>query len=464
MRLIIGIVAAVVLPGQSPSAFDTHLNAGQAALRQSRYAEAGDQLRLALGDAAADPNRSPMRVVEAYSALCDLDLLMNRHDEAIAMASNAVQTLETRIQQLQRTGSNAANGVIPDLSPHLARLAGAYRAAGQTILAVPVLERALSIDRELGEDDPRVSDDYDKLGSAYMELKRNDDARAAYRHALDTRVSHLGPDRIEVATSWVNLGVLEERAESPKDAQADFEKALAISEKSLGPESYGLTGILDRLGRLFSSQKMYSDAEPAFQRSLAIREKVLGARHSDVAPALENLAMAYFFDSKYIEAEPLFQRSLQIMDGNPGSDKSSRCAGARQSGFALCRSETVRRGGAILPQRADDSRDPRHREPVEPGVTVRGPKGLEARRRLLSARDSAGRKGTRRRSPGNRRDAGRVCCDVARRGPAGGREKDGSAREIVEGQAGRAKAACRGSGGRENRDASRKKVNIQVLP
>ena len=102
MRLIIGIVAAVVLPGQSPSAFDTHLNAGQAALRQSRYAEAGDQLRLALGDAAADPNRSPMRVVEAYSALCDLDLLMNRHDEAIAMASNKLNASVDRVPKRSR--------------------------------------------------------------------------------------------------------------------------------------------------------------------------------------------------------------------------------------------------------------------------------------------------------------------------------------------------------------------------
>lgn len=273
--------------------------AGQTAMQHSRYGEADTQFRAAVADAAQpDPNRTAAREVEAYSALCDLDLLMSKYDEAIAMASKAEETVE------------AAN--VPDLTPYLGRLAGAYRVGGKTALAVPLLERILGIDQMLGADDPKVSVDYDKLGSAYMELFRMDDARAAYQKAVDTRVSRLGPDHIDVATALVSLGVLEERNAKPKAAQADFEKALAISEKNLGTESYGLTGILDRLGRLFSNQKLYSDAEPEFQRSLAIREKVLGSRHSDLAPALDNLGMAYFFDSKYVDAEPVFKRSLAI--------------------------------------------------------------------------------------------------------------------------------------------------------
>jgi len=299
MRLITLFMLAAALSAQSPSSFETHLAAGQAAIQHSRYAEADVQLRAAVADAARpDPNRTPLREAEAYAALCDLDLLMSRFDEAIALAIKAVDTVE------------AAN--VQDLTPHLGRLAGAYRVAGKTALAVPLLERILAIDEMPGADDPKVSVDYDRLGSAYMELFRMDEARVAYQHAIDTRISRLGPDHIDVATALVNLGVLEERNAKPKAAQADFEKALAISEKNLGLESYGITGILDRLGRLFSNLKQYGDAEPVFQRSLAIREKVLGSRHSDLAPALDNLAMAYFFDSKYVDAEPLFQRSLAI--------------------------------------------------------------------------------------------------------------------------------------------------------
>lgn len=274
-------------------------------MQQSRYTEADTHLRAAVAEAAQpDASRAPMREVEAYSALCDLDLLMSRFDDGIAMASKAVDT------------AKAANAA--DLTPHLGRLAAAYRVAGKTALAVPLLEQILGTDQMLGADDPKVSVDYDKLGSAYMELFRMDDARAAYQKAVDTRISKLGPDHIDVATALVSLGVLEERNAKPKAAQADFEKALAISEKNLGLESYGLTGILDRLGRLFSDQKMYGAAEPEFQRSLAIREKVLGSRHSDLAPALDNLGMAYFFDSKYVDAEPVFQRSLAIWMSTQG--------------------------------------------------------------------------------------------------------------------------------------------------
>ena len=310
MRLLTLFILAPALFAQSPSTFETHLTAGQTALQQSRYAEADVQLRAAVAAAELpDLKVPPLRAAEAYSALCDLDLLMNRHDEAIAMAIKASGVVEELIGQAQ------PGTTTPDLTPNLARLAGAYRTAGQTSLAVPVLERILSMDKNLGQDDPKVSIDYDKLGSAYMELQRMDDARSAYRSALDTRISRLGPDHIDVATSWVNLGVLEERNAKPKAAQTDFETALTISEKNLGPESYGLTGILDRLGMLFNEQKRYTEAEASFQRSLAIREKVLGTRHSDIAPALDNLGMVYFFDSKYVEAEPLFQRALQIWTG-----------------------------------------------------------------------------------------------------------------------------------------------------
>jgi tetratricopeptide (TPR) repeat protein len=305
MRLIILLMSAVAVFAQSPSSFENHLIAGQSAMQQSRYTEADTQLRAAVADAAQpDPNRTAQREADAYAALCDLDLLMSRFDEAIAMASKAVDTVE------------AASA--PDLTPYLGRLAAAYRVAGKTALAVPLLERILGLDQMPGADDPKVSVDYDKLGSAYMELFRMDDARVAYQKAIDTRISRLGPDHIDVATALVSLGVLEERNAKPKAAQADFEKALAISEKNLGTESYGLTGILDRLGRLFSNLNQYGDAEPVFQRSLAIRERVLGSRHSEVAPALDDLGMVYFYDKKYVEAEPLFQRALAIWMSTQG--------------------------------------------------------------------------------------------------------------------------------------------------
>ncbi len=279
------------------------MTAAQTALSQSRYSEADQQLHAAVAELATpDPARQPARVMEAYADTSDLDLLLGRADEGIAMASAALTTAETTY------GASST-----ELSPHLIRLAGALRVAGKTSDAIPVLQRLLTIDQTLGPDDPKVSMDYDKLGSAYLELAQFEDGRAAYRNALQTRISRLGPDHLDVATSWVNLGVLEDRNARPVDAKTDFETALSISEGKLGPDAYGLTGILDRLGALDSSHNHYASAETWLQRSLAIREKILGPRHSDVAPALENLGWVYFFDSKYLEAEPLFQQALVIL-------------------------------------------------------------------------------------------------------------------------------------------------------
>jgi tetratricopeptide (TPR) repeat protein len=319
MRAIFLLSLIPALLAQTPSAFEAHLTAAQTALSQSRYTEADQQLHAAVAELAKpDPARPPARVMEAYANLSDLDLLLGRADEGIEAARRALDTAEVAF------GTSS-----PELSPHLLRLAGALRVGRRTSDSISVLQRMLAIDQTLGPDDPKVSADYDKLGSAYLELSQYEDARTAYKNALQTRISRLGPDHLDVATSWVNLGVLEDRNVRPVDARTDFETALAISEGKLGPEAYGLTGILDRLGALHSSHSKdawtkygfsYPNAEAFLQRSLAIREKVLGARHSDVAPALENLGWVYFFDAKYLEAEPLFQQALQILMATKDAD------------------------------------------------------------------------------------------------------------------------------------------------
>jgi len=314
MRLISIFILATALFAQSPSTFETHLAAGQAAMAQSRYSEADAELHAAVAETATpDPNRSPARVVDTYSTLCDLDLMLGRFDEAITLAFKASAAVEEMGNQAKLAGQTP-----PELTPHLARLAGAYRFAGKTPLAVPVLQRMLSIDLAAAPDNPNISSDYDKIGSAYMELGQMEDSRIAYEKALNTRIGRLGPDHLDVATSWVNLGVLEVANTTLSAAQKDFESALAISEKQLGAESYALTGILDRLGELFSKEQRFSQAEPMFQRSLAIREKTLGPRHFDVAQALDDLGSVYYMDKKFAEAEPVFQRELQIWTATQG--------------------------------------------------------------------------------------------------------------------------------------------------
>lgn len=302
MKLAALLFLALNLGAQQPGPFETHLAAGKNAVRQSRYADADQQLRAAIEDSQSfnpnDPSTAP-RMAEALDTLCDLDLLIGKYDEAVSLAERAVAVVEKSDSRV--------------LTAQLTRLAGAYRADNQTAKAEPVLQRVLSLDvMALGADDPKVATDYDSLGSAYVELHSFEEGRAAYEKALESRMRRLAENDLEIANSWVNLAILEEKDKKPDAARTDLEKALAVTEKKVGDESYSLTGILDRLGLLLRQMRNYSEAEPVLQRSLAIREKTLGARHSDLAPALDNLALTYFSDKKFIEAEPLFVRSSQI--------------------------------------------------------------------------------------------------------------------------------------------------------
>ncbi|HVV46334.1 MAG TPA: hypothetical protein VHC72_14070, partial [Bryobacteraceae bacterium] len=174
MRAIFLLALTPALLAQTPSAFEAHLTAAQTALSQSRYTEADQQLHAAVAELAKpDPARPPARVMEAYANLSDLDLLLGRADEGIETARQALATAEMTF------GASS-----PDLSPHLLRLAGALRVGRKTSDSVAVLQRMLSIDQTLGPDDPKVSADYDKLGSAYLELSQYEDARTAYKNAL----------------------------------------------------------------------------------------------------------------------------------------------------------------------------------------------------------------------------------------------------------------------------------------
>ena len=113
----------------------------------------------------------------------------------------------------------------------------------------------MTIDQTLGPDDPKVSTDYDKLGSAYLELLQFEDGRTAYRNALQTRISRLG------RTIWMSppVGSIWECSKTGTRGRWTrrpiLKPALAISEGKLGPDAYGLTGILDRLGALDSSHE-----------------------------------------------------------------------------------------------------------------------------------------------------------------------------------------------------------------
>lgn len=292
MRAYLLLAAATSLVAQQLSPFEVHLASGRAAIQQSRYSEGERQLRLAMADQDAGP-----RLAEALEALCDLDLLVGRYEEAIDLQQRAVDSIHSE----------------EGLAPHLIRLAAALRAGGKTPAAVPVLIRALSLDtRAFGEDSEKAATGSDALASAYAELRDFAKARGIWQRSLEARIRRLGEDHADVSTNYLNLALIEEKDEKPLVARRDYEKALAISEKRLGVESYALTGILDRLGLLLRGIKNFGEAEPVLQRSLAIREKTLGARHSEVAPALDNLALTYFYDRKFAEAEPLYTRSLQI--------------------------------------------------------------------------------------------------------------------------------------------------------
>jgi len=97
----------------------------------------------------------------------------------------------------------------PELTPHLARLAGAYRFAGKDA-ACGACAATNAVHRPGGgpgqsEHFIRLRQDRQRLHGTRPDGRFPDCIRESAQHAH----RRLGPDHLDVATSWVNLGVLE---------------------------------------------------------------------------------------------------------------------------------------------------------------------------------------------------------------------------------------------------------------
>ncbi|MDR0781106.1 MAG: tetratricopeptide repeat protein [Pseudomonadales bacterium] len=108
------------------------------------------------------------------------------------------------------------------------------------------IRRALAIRRDASF--------YTNLGITLVELKRADDAIAAYRESLA-----LKPDNAQVCSNLANL--LERRRER-QEAEALYRQAVALKP------NYATA--LANLGTLLSNRRAYAEAEPLLRRSLAL--------------------------------------------------------------------------------------------------------------------------------------------------------------------------------------------------
>lgn len=169
-------------------------------------------------------------------------------------------------------------------------LGGIYNSLGLYQQAQPLLEKALTIMKNTGEE-TRVEmvDGLLELSSLYGAQSKYTEAILLSREALLIREEDRGADSVEVAPALEQLGILLRDTGNYEEARAHLERSLALREKAQGPEHVEVARTLTELGRLLNMIGEHEEAIRCYERALSIGEKELGADHPQVAQSLSEL-------------------------------------------------------------------------------------------------------------------------------------------------------------------------------
>ncbi len=176
------------------------------------------------------------------------------------------------------------------------RLDPTYRFARRRIIRLALSRNDLSRARQeadrLVADGPDVQEDHFLAARVASADGRRDDARAAYRKAIEVA----GGDYPE---AYVNLGVLERGAGNFAAARAAYDEALKLRP--------GYVAAWINIGKLLEAQEKRAEAERAYLKALELDPKsasawlALGQLHSDLG--------------RWGDAEAALRRSLAMKDG-----------------------------------------------------------------------------------------------------------------------------------------------------
>ncbi|MEU4765084.1 tetratricopeptide repeat protein [Actinosynnema sp. NPDC023794] len=200
-------------------------------------------------------------------------------------------------------------------------LANAYRAAGDSGRAIPLLEAVLA-DRErvLGPDHPDTSTSRNNLAYAYETAGDLGRAIPLYEAALADGVRVLGPDHPDTLPFRGNLANAYRAAGDSGRAIPLYEANLADSERVLGPDHLVTLTSRNNLALAYETAGDPGRAIPLLEATLADRERVLGPDHPHALTSRNNLAYAYHVAGDPDRAIPLLEAVIADRERVLGPD------------------------------------------------------------------------------------------------------------------------------------------------
>jgi tetratricopeptide (TPR) repeat protein len=261
--------------------------------REGRYEEAQKNLRDALA-----------RQQALYGAVHP-DIARTLKDLAQAIADggdpNAALPLMQRAVAMQR--QLRGNEPHPDLAEAINDLALLHESHGDYDEAEKLLRESIAMKQRLyGDRHPEIASTLEVLALVLTDKGDLAHAEILYRQALDMWRALMGDAHPEVGTALHNLASVQYDRGAVREAAATEREALVVFRKAYPHDHPMIATVLNVLGLWLTVSGNYAEADRDLKEALAMRRRLLGDRHPNVASSEICLATLQVAQRQYTEA------------------------------------------------------------------------------------------------------------------------------------------------------------------
>jgi serine/threonine-protein kinase len=333
--------------------------AGVMTVQSARLADERDRTRRALDQAeevgeflvglfaAANPEEQPERLtaVELLDQGVDRVEALDEQPEVQAAMFYTMGRAYASLGQWERSGPlleralSIQRDLQGDTSLAVARTLGALGIArqqeGDLDAVETVLREALAIYRALGDSASGrapLARGLSDLGALHFQRQELEAAEEFFEQAVD--LLRGGPDieRVDLATPLNNLGLTRIRLGDPEGAEAILSEALAINREERGENHPFVATNMNLLAEAHLARGRYDEARGLLEQVLERRLALYGEEHPAVAAILNNLAQVLRNQERYDEALPYAHRAVDIQRATQGPNHAQLANGLKNLG------------------------------------------------------------------------------------------------------------------------------------
>jgi tetratricopeptide (TPR) repeat protein len=261
--------------------------------KQGRYAAAEENLREALERQKALYGENHPAVARTLKDLARA--IADRGD------LNAAIPLMERAVAMQR--ALRGNEPHPDLAEVLNDMGTLLWQQGDVAGCEKYFRESLAMNRRLlGDKHPEIANGLENVAMSIQDKGDLAGAEKLYRQSLDMRRELQGENHPEVGRTLLNLASLQYDRGERREAVANMREVLAIYRKAYPPDHPETARVLNVIGSWLTMSGESTEANVYLQEGLAMRRRLLGDQHPDVASSLIALAMLRVDEKNFVEA------------------------------------------------------------------------------------------------------------------------------------------------------------------